>query len=722
MKGRSGWLIVNRLLAGIFRKVCIRRRIRKSCISQFFLAVVILLAGGSTSFGQRTWDGEGGDGQWNNPINWKGDSLPVPGQEVILDNSVVHTSYEVVLPADSQQVDIARLSILPQPGIPVRVRIPKDSKFSPALILTASGYSLLIGKNGVFENASGASSGITIDVGDSVRIENGGHYIHRTPRSHAALVSVLSRGERTEKGIFEFDIPSASTTIALTDRVFGSLVLSSTAAGGFINYTAAGTRRVMVSTDLSIQNGARLNLNFSDTFRVGKSLKMEHGFLNLASNTRSLVMMVGDSLLIDDSSSIVSTGSGTARMILSGDQEQEISCTGIFEKDISLVINNPNGVRLLRNWDIKGDLYLEKGRLLSSDATMLVLSDSANLFSDSLQMDTFVEGPLRIAPGYSRDHLLLPVGADGSLRWMAVNNFSGDITLNYNRSSPLDIYTTLNGLDHLSRVEYWSVQNNSTLPSECQAELSFVDASSGGVTDMNSLTVAGTGDGEWLNRGRTSWTGSAGSSGSVTSNVFNLIPGEQFLTLAGTQPAQNPLPLTITDFRYTREDGLLIFNWSVSAGSDFIEFQLQSRKPGNEFRTDTTMLSMNGRLHYELRIELNKEIEYRLLGLSVNGVQVYSRSVYIMRQKDPDAQIIDPRLMGVSRQGNNLRLHVESPEEGMIEIFMYSNSGELIFRQKAFLTRGTNKLICETQRRRDSIYHIFGVFSKRRTNTISLVF
>ena len=671
------------------------------------------------AFGQRYWDGEGGDNQWNNSLNWQGDSLPALGQEVILDNSVVHASYDVMLPADSQQVNIARLNILPQAANVIRVRIPKENKVSPALILTAPGYSMLIGMGGVFENASGATSGNTIQAEDSVRIENGGRYIHRTPRSHAALVSVLSREEGTEKGIFEFDVPSASTTIALTDRVFGSLVLSSQAAGGFINYTAAGTKRVMVRSDLDIQNGARLNLNFSDTFRVEKNLRMGKGFLNLASNTRSLVMMVGDSLLVDDSSSIVSTGSGTARMIFSGEQEQEVFCAGSIEKDISMVIDNSSGVRLLRNWEIYGDLYLERGRLLSSDAAMLVLRDSANLVSDSLQIDTFVEGPLRLATSYSREHLLFPLGADGSLRWMALKNFSGDLTLTYIRSNPLEIYSTLNGLDHLSKVEYWSVRNNSFAPAECTAELSFVDASSGGVTDMNSLAVAGTGEGEWLNRGMASWTGSAGSRGSVTSNGFSVIPGDQFLTLAGTQPAQNPLPLTIPDFRYTREGDLLIFKWSVAAGSGFSEFQLQSRKPGNEFRTDTSIQSIQGRLHYELHMEFKEEMEYRLLGLSGNGVQVYSRSVYIMRQKDPGTET---RLTGFSRQGDHLMLHIESSREGVIELFMYSNSGELVLRKKEFLRRGTNKLICETRRRRDSIYHIFGVFSKRRTNTISLVF
>ena len=34
--------------------------------------------------GTATWDGEGGDGLWSNPLNWSGDTLPQSGDDIII--------------------------------------------------------------------------------------------------------------------------------------------------------------------------------------------------------------------------------------------------------------------------------------------------------------------------------------------------------------------------------------------------------------------------------------------------------------------------------------------------------------------------------------------------------------------------------------------------------------------------------------------------------------
>src|ERR1041385_6867108 len=41
-----------------------------------------------------TWDAGGGDGNWSNPLNWSGDSLPTSSDDVVIDNS---TSVDTVL-------------------------------------------------------------------------------------------------------------------------------------------------------------------------------------------------------------------------------------------------------------------------------------------------------------------------------------------------------------------------------------------------------------------------------------------------------------------------------------------------------------------------------------------------------------------------------------------------------------------------------------------------
>src|SRR6266700_1139492 len=141
--------------------------------------------------GQVKWDGEGGDGQWTNPVNWSGNILPAASDDVILDNSISVPGYTVTLPAGNSGIVIRSLTISPAAGQFIEVKIPAVNTAVPAFTATGPGYGLIINNVGIFRNASGASSGAPVAVSDSIRINNGGRYIHNTSRSHAGNVAVL---------------------------------------------------------------------------------------------------------------------------------------------------------------------------------------------------------------------------------------------------------------------------------------------------------------------------------------------------------------------------------------------------------------------------------------------------------------------------------------------------------------------------------------------------
>ena len=61
-------------------------------------------------------------------------------------------------------------------------------------------------------------------------IHDGGRYIHQTRASHANnILRILSTAPGTEQGIFDFDVPRASYTISVSNRIYGSLELHATA-------------------------------------------------------------------------------------------------------------------------------------------------------------------------------------------------------------------------------------------------------------------------------------------------------------------------------------------------------------------------------------------------------------------------------------------------------------------------------------------------------------
>ncbi|MBO9573118.1 MAG: hypothetical protein J7497_13080, partial [Chitinophagaceae bacterium] len=234
------------------------------------LLFYILLLISLPVFSQKKWDGGAGTNLWNDPLNWNDNIVPSSSDNIILDNSAVSGNYSVILPVTA--VTVKSILIDPSASVQIDLTLPKQNTVVPALTITGPGYGLTINKGGIFRNSSGASSGTPLVVSDSIKINNEGKFIINTPRAHASNIDRISAAPGTEKGIVEFDIPDASTTISLSGRTYGSLVLKSTAWGKTLNYTAAGTSKVIIRSDLEIGDSVNFNLNFSDSILIKGNL------------------------------------------------------------------------------------------------------------------------------------------------------------------------------------------------------------------------------------------------------------------------------------------------------------------------------------------------------------------------------------------------------------------------------------------------------------------
>ncbi len=222
------------------------------------------------------WDGGSGDGLWNTAANWVGDVVPTSADDVVLDNSSAAGTYTVTLP--NTLVTINTITIMPLTGNNITLVLPATNTQHPALTFNGTGYILTIGNGGVFKNTSGATSSTPVDVlnfppSDSIRIYNGGKYIHNNVRSHAYIVDALSQLTATEKGIFEFDMLLSGNTISLSGRTYGTLQLSATTYGLPKSYNGAGTSDLTVRGDLNIG----FNVTFSPT--LNSNIKVGHDFL-----------------------------------------------------------------------------------------------------------------------------------------------------------------------------------------------------------------------------------------------------------------------------------------------------------------------------------------------------------------------------------------------------------------------------------------------------------
>ena len=634
------------------------------------LACLFLLIS-NMGLSQHRWDGEGNDSLWTNPVNWVTNTLPGVEEEVLLDNSVVEGNYVVKLPGGAVTVLIRRLTIVPGEDDSITLLLPRENIAVPGLQINSTGYGLTLHDRAVFINASGAASGLPVLIDDSIRINNGGRYIHRTGRSHAANISVLSTAPGTESGIFEFDIPGAAATISLSDRVFGKLVFSAVAAGRTVNYTAAGTNAIRVRSDIVLYASVQLNLNFSDTFFIERDFIQYASTFNCGTTARSLVIWIKGNLMQFSGGSITETGTGLPVLLLRGSGVQLLRSEGSISNSVTMTVATAD-CRLQSPVRLPFALNLVKGRVYTSDSTLLILAPACTIRADSIAGESFIDGPLQ-KEGLLNEHFLFPVGKGVLMRWLALKNVTGTVRVEFVKVNPQVLGNLLDtGLHHISSLEYWKTSEH--LLTGANVELSFDNVNSGGVTELSSLRVAVFSTGQWENAGNSSTTGNAGASGSVVSNSIGVLgAGDRYFTLAAASGFHNPLPVFKVEASVVRENGYHLLRWNILSNERPVFFEIEGSVDGRRFLKIGSVPYARDQFHYNLKDGNRNNVFYRIRTI-IYPVQTYLSAVVRLPGIEPVEMEVYPSIAGdqlqirISRNGSG----------GMQEALIISSSGTTV--------------------------------------------
>lgn len=593
------------------------------------LALAVLIISSMPAKSQKYWDGEGGDGLWSTAQNWSDNTIPQAGDEVILDNRFVTVNYMVSLPPVSTTVSIGKLRLMPETGRQIELIIPKVNTASPALEITGNGYSIEIQQGAILRNASGASSGAPLACQDSFAIFNGGRYIHQTPRSHAALVDRLSRASGTERGIFEFNVPSASSTISLSDRVYGSIELSADAAGTAVNYTAAATRKIIARGDLVVGANVRLNMNCADTFHIGDNLQVA-GIVNLSTTNRSLVAAVGGNIELNTGAVITETGSVTATLLLTGHKGSIVEIRGSIENDVELWVDKSATVYSPRSFQLPSALHLLNGVLKFAADSVLTLAAASIVYFDASKSSCYIEANVRKLGLHPTLEFTFPVGARNSLHVLSVSQATGDLEVRYRREDPQSVSAQLHDVHRVSTLEFWTIQTFENSVPGMAVELYFPDGNHSGVTDMETLRVAVLKDDRWSNAGNAATTGTAGGSGSVLSNpISELTPSSlYYFTFASSTANQNPLPLSVSiDWLITGRGREI--SWTVPQElTQGVEFVVQGSMQPAIFTELARVWAVPGIRRYRHSLnDLQHYNTYRVMMINDSGDTTYTRQI-----------------------------------------------------------------------------------------------
>jgi len=664
---------------------------------------------------QKKWDAGGGDSLWSNPLNWEGDAVPVLTDDVLLDNSIVSGDYTVVLPSGSSSVSVNSIRISPAPPSFIKLIIPVSNTAIPALTVNGPPGILLEG-GAVFINSSGGSPGAAVAVSDSLRIINGARYVHNSSNAHAALVSRLSKAPGTEEGVFEFNVPgAASYTVSIAGRTYGNLELSAAAAGGSKSYLSNGATAMQTNGNLKIGSGVNYSLDFSGTVTVYGDLTILGNF-NLSSGSNNNIVKVYKELEL--LGTVTETGSGNPVIELAGNTVQELAVSGSITNNVVLRLNNLSGCISTTPISLPFKLELIKGKLITSSTNLLTLQANCIVQVDSTNANAFIDGPLRKLGLSNINHFLFPVGKGNSQRWLAVKEFSGDITAEYHRINPQTISSAVDTtLDHISSLECWSLLPESNATGKI--ELSFDHINSGGVTNLASLRVARLINGVWADAGNLGSTGSAGAAGSVFSANCNLSPAQtNFFSLSSTEAFQNPLPLEPVLFNIRRLTGHYEFLWQIDKSVEAEHFFIEKSFDAVEFSTWKELNAAPDKYSYSLLVKRGSGLArfFRLRIKDKSGAVSYSRVVPLPSHNGRNDQPLNKITYAPVSGQPTLVIHSEY--NCSVELVIANLLGQVMRKQPVSLRKGLQHISLPMNGLRTGYYGVFGLSSCFQINPI----
>lgn len=434
--------------------------------------------------------------------------------------------------------------------------------------LTAKSANSLFFKNGsVFTAETGFSGNAFGDTFlNTVVFESGATYIFKAGASPFGAAAPETVTNFLPGSIYIHRANSPTPSFA--GRTYGHLYIDAN-----VNFAGIGSNR-----DCIIQNDLRL---LSGNFH----------FKPNTINTHTGHFYITGNIICEGSSSIdIGNDNMTGAVHLDGVNQIVGSGGGSGTINIHHLTNNNSTTSLQRPLTVTGTLNLQNGNIKTNlSSALLTLSPGAVVescvhsynhlpYSYMGCNQSYIDGPVRKL-GLINQSFAFPVGINGIVRPIIVNNATGDFTAEYHRGDPrTDVGSGIQtGIHHISGLEYWSLSGNGTTA----IELSFIDPNSGGVTEMASLRVARYNGTAWGDVGSAGYKGSAGANGSVTSNMLSEFG---YFTLAGaTGYPNNPLPDKDLSCRAEVSGHTVNLSWAILQDEYYREYIVERSVEGDPF-------------------------------------------------------------------------------------------------------------------------------------------
>lgn len=634
---------------------------------------------------QKKWTGTANDGLWNNPLNWNEQILPSDADTVVLDNENVATGYYVVLP--STTVVIKYLIITPAAGSLIELNLPVENTLTSAFQISGKGYGVTINAGGVLKNSSGATSGYGLVIADSIRINNGGTYIHNTKRSNANIVKMLSRAQGTEKGAFVFDVPgTAGYTPSVSGRTFGSLVLSAKAAGKARTYTSSASSIVTVRGDLSFTGDVAYNLNFTKDLVIEGDLIQKGGSFNIATKATSNNVKIKGNIKQDAGAIITQSGTGVPSIELCGLNEQHVLMLGEIKNPITMNANNDNGVALDASLMLPYELIITKGVIKANNESLLTLDKNCVIkVTDSLQ--NYVSGALKKV-GLAGEDFVFPVGKNSG-QPLKVIDASGDITVKYTQGSTAAIgEEKSSSLKTIASNGYWSLTGSSS--GNVILQLRYDNRIS--ATEKKDIVIAAFENDMWVGK-----SSMPAENGLVVSEPITLTTEPKFISFAAAE-SLSPLAAKFLRSSLQNEDAHTVIYWSVADNNLLERFEVEGSTDGKLFTKIRDVAYLRNVHDYRCDVSSNPSYQYFRVKAFENNNSITIDKILSAPGGNTDTKL------DVYSSFNFVMVKVKTNETENVQLVIYAASGAIVEKQNYSMQKGENTVTINTNKLSSGTY------------------
>ncbi|MBU6122449.1 T9SS type A sorting domain-containing protein [Hymenobacter siberiensis] len=486
-------------------------------------------------------------------------------------------------------------------------------------------------------NFGGNVFGSAIGFAGTVLFEAGSSYFQQGGASPFGAAGT-SASVTFQSGSYYRFVPAILTAPSFSGRTYGTFVYNP----GFTTApTTSGGNPLVIRNDLRVLTGS-LPINLTGSISIKGDIKVD-----------------GNAIL-----SFLPASTPTAPLQLNGTTVQTIggtntSTTGLaLGSNVTLQINNAQGVLLQRPLTVPGTLQLTSGNITTAAINLLTLSSNATGGSAT----SFVNGPLARVTDVGAATTVFPVGKGTFYRPITLISTAQALASTYTaeqfEGNPTRTLAPGNGLGtaplaRVSSKRFYTVTSSNTDPGNFSGTvtLSFGAEDYVNVPSSTDFVIAkrdatGSFANQWTNLGRSGNTGTdsgAGGpsvAGTLTSASFSdfsdfVLGAQNDLSNTNVLSAINPLPVELTAFSAQRQaDKTVSVKWATATEKNSARFEVQRSVDGREFAKLATVAAQGNSMNPTAYATLDKaapaaKLYYRLRQVDLDGSSSFSPVVTV---------------------------------------------------------------------------------------------